>query len=159
MIEMTREIATAAQWWAEQLPKQKPNLADQAGAQPTDAMNHPVARGLFDVLADREAQSVTPEGIETFRVELAKGIAAMVEKADSYWADSARSGFNVVVATDYGPDSVLGDALAAAGMNGRSMTLLPNKTVMWVKPGKVDVSAGYGAAIESVPLVEDSRVS
>jgi hypothetical protein len=65
---LEREIATAAKWWADQLPAPKASLAVQAGAGPEDVIGNPVAQGLFSMLATKEAEAVTPERVEAFRV-------------------------------------------------------------------------------------------
>jgi hypothetical protein len=140
---LEREIATAAKWWADQLPAPKASLAVQAGAGPEDVIGNPVAQGLFSMLATKEAEAVTPERVEAFRVALADHLRSVASQAP----------YRRTLATDYGPDAELGDALDAAGLNGRSMTLLPLKTVMWVKEGSVRVSKGYRAPIEDLPLI------
>ncbi|GAA4209061.1 hypothetical protein GCM10022252_75020 [Streptosporangium oxazolinicum] len=88
-----------------------------------------------------------PEQVEAFR--------AAVEGAILGWCLGEKWAAAVAlhVATDYGPDLILAAALANAGIADRSpVGPLPIKTRMWVRPGQVQVSYGYGGAITALEL-------
>ncbi len=137
---MDQEAVIAAKWWADQLrgvPRHdagdaRLNFALAGMAllnrnQPTDGQILKFEAFLGSAIQQELIQS------DSWR--------RAIEKDDSGWGSAFRT-----VATDYGPEPILRDALHEAGIKVNS-GLLPVKTVMWVSPGSVRVSAGYRAEI------------
>jgi hypothetical protein len=96
----------------------------------------------------------TAEEIEAFRAALERRIEEFLASNPWYPGDPGRGSYFRVVECGYGPDQVLTQAAEDAGITV-SILELPMKTVMWVNPGEVTVSAGYQAPIVGVPLEED----
>lgn len=150
MVESTKtdgtiEARTAARWWADQL------TAD-GDVRTGDAMNE-----AFAMYARSKQTPPTPEQVEAFRGHLELNVIAMLREPFRAWDKAVAEGPQWgsalrTIAVDYGPDPVLADALAAAGLPRRAGLLLPMKTVMWVNPGQVKVAAGHGQAEEELDL-------
>ncbi|GAA0969847.1 hypothetical protein GCM10009555_017700 [Acrocarpospora macrocephala] len=141
----TAEARTAARWWADRLIEEAdPDTGEDA----TDAAIW-TARKL--------AQRPTLEQAEAFRQALEEAILdgpvshpswqTAIERDDPKWGSGLRD-----IGTDWGPDETLGNALEAAGLDGRSLGLLPAKTVMWISPGEVGVALGYGGQVQRLDV-------
>jgi hypothetical protein len=137
-MSMEIEVAAAAKWWADQLVKAQPSLATQMGAEQESPMRTPLAV-TTSLLLQATSQVDDLAAIERFRENLAIALLSSGH-LNGY-------GFGV----DYGPDAILADAATAAGIKV-GMTTFPWKTVMWITPGSVRVSAGYAADVVDVPL-------
>lgn len=142
----TREVRVAAQWWADRLAR-RDGVVD-LGASDSEA---------FVLYAQTKIPPVTDAQVELFRLQLEAELRAMITHPMSGWDKAERQGprwgaaFRTV-SVDYGPCPILGKALAAAGLDEHSSSLLPLKTTMWVNPGQVMVRHGYNAAEQLVPL-------
>lgn len=131
---LDKEAAAAAKWWADELRR-------GAKLDNGDALSNAMG-GVFRTPAQ------PPEKIDLFEKALTRIIAERFEKSASeavaegnpLWGRALR-----VVAVDYGPCKELADAAEEAGMTHYRTTTFPWKTVMWISPGEVTVSHGYGA--------------
>jgi len=134
---MKKEIKAAVGWWADQL---------------RSVPEHDNGVGLDSAFARMAAKCTRPEitedHIERFAEELADRWRART--GDNWYPDDPlRGGYLRTVATDYGPSVILAESMAAAGIENNRL-VLPIKTVMWIDPGKVSVSCGYGAGVEVI---------
>lgn len=135
------EAQAAADWWAEALA----SGTDDHDLGDRDASER-------DLTATARAgsawlrQRFTAEQVEAFRREVAEGIEQHLAK--SSWDPAAPLVASALRALqcDYGPDAVLAEAAERVGVKLK-MFDLPMKTVMWINPGEVKVSAGYGADV------------
>lgn len=132
---MKKEIEVAATWWADQL-RQVPNHDNG------DVMCNAMASWA----ADRTRHVITEEQIARFKNEL---MCRWVKRNQDNWSpDKPLLGSALRnLATDYSPAGELAEALEVAEITPANL-VLPIKTVMWIDPGKVSVSCGYGAPIE-----------
>jgi hypothetical protein len=141
---MSTYAQIAADWWADQIGN--PSRGTGTGD------------GMLDASQEwgrSHMPNPTQSQVETFRAALRELIderivghdswTEAVEKGEPRWGASFR-----VFGTDYGPDPILADALARAGIHAGALSPLPVKTRMWVNPGRVVVAHGYGAAREVV---------
>lgn len=140
MAESRPEVVAAARWWADQLAGPSEHRIVRAGEPGA------VTGALVNAASSLAARQFTAEEVEAFRVALeaelerhmdAHGWAKAVTEGP-LWGSAMRR-----IGNDYGPDPVLVDAAEAAGLK-LTMFDLPMKTNMWINPGSVRVSAGYG---------------
>lgn len=117
------EIAAAAKWWASRLrgPVQFDNGA-------TDRANL-MARGMASILSVGNP-ALSDTEIDRFE-------AALI-------ADLEAGAWRHAIMVDYHPCQILHRAAQAAGIDVEYR--LPWKTTMWIRPGRVEVCEGYGAA-------------
>lgn len=140
-----REATVVARWWADFMRNdfsQNAGSEDESARAVTQSANQ--MAGLLPPLP--------AEKIIAFEKALEAGVNKLIQKSvdkgtwkeeNPRWGSAFRT-----IATDYGPEPILREALDAAGI--RSGMYLPIKTVSWVDPGLVTASAGYGAGIEVV---------
>jgi len=140
---MEREVAVAAQWWADQLLKAQASPADRMGAEDDSPMRSAVALAMLGHMQAID-RADDPSAIDRFRENLSAALLASRSHLSG-------TGFGVA----YGPDDILADAAVSAGIKV-GMTTFPWKTVMWISPGSVRVSAGYAAAAVELPLAEEA---
>lgn len=131
MLTIRNEAQIAARWWVDRL---REGAKHDAG----DAVIN-----VFASFANQYIDQPAPEQVDAFESALRAVVNAQFNP-EFPW---------VTLATDYGPDSLLGQAADAAGINDR---LLPIKTIMNIKPGSVMVSYGYGAEFVEVMQAEHS---
>jgi hypothetical protein len=157
MMNIFREVAAAAKWWA-----------DAMSAADTKQDNGDAGQSAFAALCRGGVAPLSPSEREVFEAALCDEIQRYVIRGDwdraitePGWASSNRT-----VGVDYGPDRVLSaaaDAVLATitdegqrRKNDARLSLLwPIKTHMWINPGSVMVSHGYRAErVQIYPLVE-----
>ncbi len=134
---MEKELKVAATWWADQLRQ----IANHDNG---DAMCNAMASWA----TDKTRRVITDEQIERFKTEL---MCRWAKRNESNWnPDRPLLGSALRnMATDYAPGGELAEALEVAEITPGNL-VLPMKTVMWIDPGKVSVSCGYGAPIEII---------
>ena len=127
---MMPEAEAAAKWWADVL--RGPPLKD----------NGDLVQSMFGSLVAARAAPVSEEGIAAFEEALGARIEEVLDASDDW----------CMVDTDYGPGGVLSTALRRLDEETANAIrpLLPWKTIMVVKPGKVRVAKGYGAPEETI---------
>lgn len=123
----------AARWWADNLRNGHAKL-DNGDTSTTGGMTM-----MLGMLAQANAPRVTPEQAQAFE----DALVVAIEKAPAY------QGRYLTLGVDYGPDLMLSNAAATAGVR-LTMTTLPWKTVMWVKPDQVTLRHGYGAPTQTL---------
>jgi hypothetical protein len=137
MSPYAKEFTAAAQWWGEQL-KGLPGRNNGASAQ-----DDPTGFGTAITLL---AAASTPTADD---VQIGRFVDALVkhlcEQAGERLVAGRRVHFSI--GTDYHPDRELADAASAAGID---CYRFPWKTMMWIDPGFVRVSAGYQAEEEVI---------
>lgn len=107
-------------------------------------MDSPAARGLMTMAHAAGLMGFErPGAIDTFEETLARSIQERIDVRPDW----------MCFGCDYGPDLIFDEAFAAAGV--KPGMALPIKTQMWIKDGEVEVSYGYAAPIEPVPLLEE----
>jgi hypothetical protein len=133
------EITAAARWWANQIRQGIPTHNNG------DAFQSAMARIATSLVTDTPSR----EQIDTFESALIRGISEAPGFSGDDWRPEQPmwGGARRILATDYDPEPLLEEALKAARI---SDLLLPIKTIMWVDPGSVKVSRGYGAASETI---------
>jgi hypothetical protein len=132
-MSMEREAKAAAQWWADTLRQPQAPIQEQMGAEDDSPMRSG-AGVLMGIMAQSLDRVNDDTAIDRFAAELETDLLANQMKYMGGY------GFG----TDYHPDRVLVDAAKRAGIKV-GMTTFPWKTIMWISPGSVTVSAGYGA--------------
>ncbi len=145
---MQQEIEAAVNWWKSVMRNPKQDAGD----------------GTVNMVA-AWAKSHTPpmesDKIEDFGRELSSRLPAFLKKGawkDAEEGDSGVGSMCRVLAVDYGPDTLLREAAEAAGIRAGSGDLcFPIKTVMWINPGRVSVSYGYGAKEEVIFEAEKAK--
>jgi len=127
---MTPQIEAAVNWWADKL-----NACKQSGLSEEERRD-PANRSyeLAEMLMTLCRPEVSAEQVEKFK----QSLATQIEGKKPY-----------CLSVDYGPDMTLGQALRDAAIPITHGTL-PIKTNMWLQDGKVEVSYGYGAPIETI---------
>lgn len=145
--QVGREARVGARWWADQI---REGFFPDAGGEPGDAIEHPMAKGLVSLLQEKEMAQLTPEKVDAYEAALARRIQAMLDGDASHYSTAMDLG------CDYGPGPAHRKAFEEAGIKP-GMTLLPWKTTMWVEPGCVSVGAGYGAEPVDLPLEDDAE--
>lgn len=120
------QVAAAVDWWAMSLKRPKFDNGD-------DSQQGAVTM-MFAMMGNKP---VGAEKLKQFRISLRKRLEANEA--------AARTGIHV----DYHPDQILRDSAIEAGINP-SITSFSWKTMMWFKSGGVQVSAGYGAPIQTI---------
>lgn len=123
------QIRVAVDWWAKSIRDPEYNNGDDSF---TGAMTKSLAQMISDV------HPVTEEAIEKFKVALTHLLKTT----------SLR-----FLSTDYGPGR---DLALCADVAEVDYSRFPWKTCMWLDEGKVIVSAGYQAPIETLWPVERS---
>lgn len=128
------EAAAAAEWWAGRLGHARQDI----GTRDPD-------QAAFVAFASAAGRTFTDEQREAFRRELEGTVEEHLRKWGCWEPEQPRLGSALrCFGVDYGADPVLTDAAERAGIHLRTLDL-PLKTVMWVNPGEVSVSEGYGA--------------
>jgi hypothetical protein len=125
---MENEIKTAADWWTKQLSgtKQDAKLGGNVDM-------------LLAVAAIIGSRDISEKRSEAFHCVITEMLTV-----------NFNNGRNTqTLSVDYGPKGILLDASRVAGID----SILPMKTCMWIKPGSVTVSHGYGAS--AVEIFED----
>lgn len=140
------EAVAAAAWWAAKI-----GHATHIIGRPDDPS---VATGtaFANAATAFAGRTYTDEQREAFREALAARIEEHIQKFSERWpwegswdpAEPFRASAMRTIHCDYGPDPMLADAAEQAGIKV-TMLDVPMKTVMWVNPGEVKVSEGYGA--------------
>lgn len=141
MTAIRPEARAAADWWASRLA----NGTDQHDLGDRDASE----RNLTATARLGSAwlrQRFTTEQVDAFRRELAEGVEQRLNEGAWDPVEPGRGSALRALQCDYGPDPVLSGAAKLAGFELK-MFDLPLKTVMWINPGEVSVSEGYGAPI------------
>lgn len=70
------EARTGARWWADKI---REGFFPDAGGQPEDAINDPMAVALVATLQARDAQHITAEKIDAYEQALGERIQAMLD--------------------------------------------------------------------------------
>ncbi len=144
--ETRPEAEAAAAWWASRLGNARHDL----GRRDPDARRKTAETALFGALM---ARAFTSGQREAFRREVAAAVEAVIaadaeaghwRPENPRWGSAGRS-----ICVDYGPDPVLRDAAARAGIALGPLDL-PLKTCMWVTPGRGSVREGHGAETVTV---------
>lgn len=112
----------AAAWWANKLCSPTFDNGDP---------DNPIV-GIMAMMVSSSTPTPTTDQIQKMIQDLAPKIEERLIKV---------GGMNLGV--DYGPDPILADSAAAAGISSNKF---PWKTTMWVYPNYVVVSCGYAAA-------------
>lgn len=133
---MRDETKAAVDWWGEAIRQAKFDNGDPS-----------LAGGMTTMLANMLSRQhpVTDEQVEAFKVALAPCIDKMLDGADP--EDPSFGSYSRTLGVDYGPDRALATAAKECGID---YSRFPCKTVMWINPGHVSVSHGYGAPVEDV---------
>lgn len=130
-----KEIEIAAKWWA--------NVIRKGARQDNGDGFQSIA---LSVLQSR-ANPPTEEQLQAFEQALINALEADIDP-QSWFPDDPRRGSALrSIGVDYGPAGVLRDAMDAVGL---AYILLPCKTLMWINPGSVEVSYGYGADVVQI---------
>jgi hypothetical protein len=133
IVPVREEVKVAAKWWADQLCQSPNHDAGDLGI------------NTVSLFAASKLPPLDPIQIAQFEEFLQQEIEQYLLASCSWNPDRPLFGsYHRVVATDYGPDPILGEALKAANIQAPSLRL-PIKTVMWIDPGKVSVASGYRA--------------
>lgn len=166
--EILPEIAAAAKWWADLLREHA------RGGIPRYDNNDPSTEGgmAMALMTVRAANTpgIEPEQIDAFEAALATAMMGYVyrpeDRPDLFTdptpprPDSARWGIygQGQPGVDYGPDTILCDALDAAGI-AHAASLLPWKTMMSIAPGSLTVRHVYSRAEPTLvyPRQENGR--
>ncbi|WP_018219126.1 DUF2267 domain-containing protein [Salinispora vitiensis] len=137
-IDPKPEARAAATWWADKLTSDtRHDLGGRDAAEQA-------ATATFNVASVMLRQRFTPAQADRF----ADALATLIDqhlRGEAPQQDFAR----LAIHCDYGIDPVLAEAATRAGLSV-SMFDLPMKTNMWIIPGRVTVSEGYGAPDEVV---------
>jgi hypothetical protein len=116
----------AAHWWGQVLRREFIVHDNGDGLQ----------SAMMTSLQPPDAHDHDPAGVDRFENLLAEAIDEALERA---------APGSVFVGVDYGPDPILADTYAAAGLGRASMFTFPAKTNMTVRPDKVTAAEGYRA--------------
>jgi len=138
---MKEEIEIAVKWWLEQF-----NIRNK----------HNTGESFSSALAnyvDSKQPPVTDEQKKEFG-EVLTCLLPDYLKASNWDEAIAKDKKDIgsalrTLSTDYDACGILRAAAQTAGINYCS-TIFPQKTVMWINPGEVKVSKGYGANIEYI---------
>jgi len=132
----------AARWWGERL--KRPRFQGETREDKMRGAN--TGMDMAEILATLNSANTdrSDDKVDAFVEALAAEIENRLKTSGNY-------GFSFGV--DYHPDAILLDALSKAGFSGAdTMSILPWKTSMWVKPTGVKVSEGYGSSTVEVPV-------
>lgn len=133
---MEKEIKAAVDWWGEAIKSPKFDNGDKSD---TGAMTT-----IMMTLASGDRPS--DEQIQEFKQEYAKLLKFSF--AGCWYLDDPSRGAGLrCQGVDYHPH---GEMLQAAEKAGISPKRFPIKTNMWVDPGRVTVSYGYGAPLKVI---------
>lgn len=126
-------LEAAAQWWADRLVNPKfDNLGSTRGQNAEETRVNDFASMLAMVNAERS--QVNQERLDAFK-------QAVVEAVNSAeWFDGC-------LYVDYGPDRLLSEAAAKAGIDS---SRFPWKSGTWMQDGQVTAACGYGAPREII---------
>lgn len=127
---MDKELQVAVDWW-KQVLRDQPRR--DAGAGADQAMQFAELMGTTLGLRF----TPTSDQVELFGCEL---LAQLLDSLTQW-------GGHLVVGCDYHPDRELAEAAKVAGIKELAF---PWKTNMWIEPGSVKVSHGYGAGTETL---------
>jgi hypothetical protein len=130
MMEDRSDVEAAVRWWVDQLrglPKFDNGDKSERGG----------FTAMLSMMASANTPTLSDEQLEQFEVALDAEITEQLEKCGS-------AGVHV----DYGPDVTLQKACKVGGFSGDSR--FPCKTNMWVYPGLVRLSHGYGAPVQDI---------
>lgn len=117
----------AAEWWARAVQAPTYDNGDRSGM-----------TGMLMTLVAAHQPDAQPQQAASFAEVLAPRLQADLDRMASFDGDPY-----ICVGVDYGPEKILADAARDAGI---STSKFPWKTMMWIRPDHVTVSAGYGAA-------------
>jgi hypothetical protein len=137
-IDLTKESAIAAKWWADRIrhgAKQQMLSPMERAQDTTGAMTE-----LMMVRGNMERKPTPSEHADRFEELLAKAIPDI-------------RGGTKILSVDYSPDLTLSKCYKEATNGASDYCVFPVKTVMWVRPGSVQVRYGYGA--ETTTLLGD----
>jgi len=127
------EAKAAAAWWASKLAGPSRHETGDAESNILTAFAAGVA-----------GQTFSAAEVAAFEKALAEVIEAGLSSG-SWDLENPDFGSALrVIANDYGPDRMLTYAAEVADLR-LTMFDLPMKTVMWINPGEVSVSEGYGS--------------
>jgi len=135
---MNKEIEIAVKWWGDQLraPMVKFDNGD-------DSLHGFMGQELAAL--NKKAAPIIPEArIQLFELSLT---AILKDICDEY--PNKSGGHFRKLSNDYGPDSKLSLACKASEIKC-TITTFPWKTTMWINPGSVSVSEGYGAETQII---------
>ena len=133
-------IATAAAWWADFLRGPR-NFDAGMSREPGNR------GGVFgEMLANAHQETVTSEQADAFEVAVDTAIRHEIGKHP----DALERGLWLQV--DYHPCPLLEAALGKAGLDTRSMTLLPWKTNMMLYTNRAKTRCGYGSEMVMIAV-------
>ena len=135
------EAQAAAHWWAQAIKSPEQDAGD---------LKLNAVIGLLGLPSE-----VTTEQSETFERELARRLEVKLAKGPWQTGNPSWGSYSRCISVDYDPGAILNESAEAAGINVRYCSTFPVKTNMWIDPGSVTVSCGYGAATVRVyPIAE-----
>lgn len=137
---MNQESLIAAKWWADQL---------------RNGVKHETDDPVLDSLHSRAALHAfqpTREQIEEFEKALSQIIQDVFVETDGWRRAVAQNNPNIasalrILQVDYGACDELRAASQMSGFPIKGVEVFPIKTCMWISPGSVKVSRGYGSKI------------
>lgn len=133
-------LQAAAQWWADQLTNPKfDNLGSTRGRNAKETRINDFASMLATVSAAKS--QVDQAQLDSFK----EAIVDAVNSAE--WFDGC-------LYVDYGPDRLLSEAAARAGID---RSRFPWKSGTWMRDGQVTAACGYGAPREIIFPKETSN--
>ena len=142
--ETLPEVQAAARWWTELL----------RGPVINDSKND--YADVLKTLKDGEREPLSDEVLDKFYEYACLTIGTHVNRGSWRYDEPEFGSYVRAIQNDYSPDPALEAAAQKAGIRDLYFRM-PWKTVMWVNPGEVKVSYGYGAPIEviysSAPVV------
>lgn len=135
------EVNIAAQWWADIL---------RAGARHAPGGESPDEH-LWAAMARRDIPPLTDDQIDRFQLQLALNMVSIWQSTWSQERPTDEKNRPLrLLSVDYEPNDILSRSAFFAGFAKEQLDLFPEKTIMWVNPGSVRVSYGYGAPIEEL---------
>lgn len=155
---MNTEDKVAAKWWADRLrfgAKMQSSSPDTRAISPKDSQTTDMI-DIFSMLAASREPTLTEEQLDEFETILASIIRKRFMKEEDWqkakenphWGSAFRT-----LHVDYGACGELRAAYQAVGGNVGA-GVFPIKTTMWINPGSVKVSYGYGSPEEELMISE-----
>lgn len=126
------QIRVACEWWAARITRPTFNALRPEERRREDSQPMAVA----EIMAASMVEDINEGAVARFQLELAQRL---------HTDEQARWGIGV----DYGPDRILSEAAAAAGIKVTMMTF-PWKSFMSFHDGKVEAYCGYGQPFETL---------
>lgn len=127
------QLDVAARWWIEALKNPTfDNLGPTRGMDAKETFTNTMASVMAGMASDMNAPS------EQSLARFAENLKLAIRKHEEDYKSPP-----YVLATDYGPDMMLGTAAVNAGIG---ISRFPWKTVMWFGNGGVQVACGYAAS-------------